>query len=64
MDKGYPESLIDQAYKHYLQDDLPKIEKEAFDQSVCFTTKFHTDFKKMETLFKKYWPILLEDPHL
>lgn len=63
-DKGYPETLINQAYERYLQEGLPKIEKEAFNQTVRFTTRFHYDHKKDWIHFQKHWPILLEDPHL
>lgn len=63
-DKGYPESLIQDAYMHYLSDTPLRSKEEVTDQPVRFTTRFHHDHKKMEGILKKHWPILLEDPHL
>lgn len=63
-DKGYPESLIQEAYSQYLLDIPSQIDQGTFDQSLHFTTRFHHDNKKMESIKKKHWPILLEDIHL
>lgn len=48
-DKGYPESLVDQAQKHYLQHTPLAYHKndENFNQSGRFITRFHTKFSKM-----------------
>lgn len=63
-DKGCPESLIQEAYSLYLLDIPSQRDQGALDQSVRFTTRFHYDHKKMESILKKHWPILLEDLQL
>lgn len=64
-DKGYPESFIQNAYRHYLTDTPAQAKKQvATNQSVRFITRFHRDHKRMETILRRHCPILLENPHL
>lgn len=63
-DKEYPETLIDQAFQHYLKGKPPKVSHEPENHSVKFTTIFHFQFKKMEKILANHWSILLQDPLL
>lgn len=63
IEKGYPPSLIEQAYTTYVNPDT-HTHKMNSSKDIRFTTQFHNKYKNMEHIVHKHWPILLQDPHL
>lgn len=64
LEKGYPTSLIEQAYNQYLPGKKPKITKPPEEPEVRFITGFHSQHRKMEHILSKHWNTLKQDPHL
>lgn len=68
LEKGYPihtlEKLVSQVSTMDRQSMLAgKTKKESKGDS-AFISGFHHQYKEVETIFKKYWPILLKDKDL
>lgn len=63
--KGYPPDLIDQAHLCYNTEDVPEPKSRIKDNvGVKFITQYHTKHWRMESVFKRHWSMLQQDPHL
>lgn len=64
LEKGYPSTLIEQAFNTYLPGKPPKKENTSSSSNIRFITRFHGQYKRMESIISKHWEILKQDPFL
>lgn len=64
LEKGYPETLVDQAYNTFFSGKPSKTEKPPENPLARFIIRYHGQYKKMENILNKHWNILTQDPHI
>lgn len=65
VDKVYPADVIDQAYMFYNTEVIPKPKPQLQENAeVRFITQYQNKHRRMESVLKRHWSRLQQDPPL